>query len=103
MDDLLIVRSSDRVRPRLSQRRAQFPLGVNIGLVLGVAFGLIGATKLEQQPLVGMALGLAIGLALGGILGTLMKPRSKRRPAYPKDHYIGFPNSNEESEDSNKD
>lgn len=102
MDDLLIVRASDRVRVRSSQRRAQAPLGANIGLVMGVGFAAIGATQFEQNPAVGIALGLAVGLAIGGILGNLLKPRSSRRRAYPKSHYNGFPSTDVEAEEAEK-
>lgn len=98
MDDLLIVRASDRVRVRSSQRRAQAPLGANIGLVMGVAFAAIGATKFEHNPAIGIALGLAVGLAIGGVLGSLLKPRSRRRAVYPKSHYTGFPPTDVEEE-----
>lgn len=96
MDDLLIVRASDRVRLRPSQRRAQAPLGANLGLVLGATFAVLGASQFEQNPMTGMALGLAVGVAIGGALGKLFKPRSRRRTVYPRSHYNGFPPTDEE-------
>lgn len=98
MDDLLIVRASDRVRTRPSQRRGQAPLGANMGLVMGVAFGAIGATSFEQNPVIGIAFGLAVGLAIGGILGRLLKPRSHRRTVYPSKRYRGIPATDEADE-----
>ncbi|MDQ8196580.1 hypothetical protein QEH56_00385 [Pelagicoccus enzymogenes] len=98
MDDLLIVRASDRVRVRPSRRRAQAPMGANLGLVLGASFAAIGATGFAQNPAIGGAFGLAVGLALGGILGNLLKPRSRRSSVYPKSHYNGFPSTDVEEE-----
>ncbi|MDQ8186086.1 hypothetical protein [Pelagicoccus sp. SDUM812002] len=102
MDDLLIVRASDRVRVRSRDRRAQTPLGANIGLLLGVAFGAIGASSYPGNAAFGIAIGFAIGLAIGGILGSLIKPRSQRRAVYPKSHYSGFPPSDMETAESDE-
>lgn len=66
-------------------------MGANIGLVVGLAFAVIGASKFEQTPAIGIALGLVVGLVLGGVLGSVLKPRSRRRAVYPKRHYSGFP------------
>lgn len=100
MDDLLIVRASDRVRVRSRQRRAQAPLGANLGLIVGAGFAVIGATYLDQNPAVGIVLGLAIGLSIGGLLGNLLKPRSRRSTVYPKSHFTGFPESDPQEEET---
>lgn len=102
MDDLLIVRASDRVRTRPSQRRGQAPLGANVGLAMGVAFAAIGAAKFEQSPAIGIGIGLAVGLAIGGVAGHLLKPRSPRRTVYPNKHYRGIPPTEETEETPSK-
>lgn len=100
MDDLLVVRSSERIRPRHSQRRAQAPLAANIGLVLGAACGVAGASLYRANPLIGFAIGLAVGIAIGGVMKSLIKPRTPRKVVFPKNHYQGFPVSTDEKEDA---
>lgn len=69
---------------------------------MGLAFAVIGASKFEQNPAIGIAFGLAVGLVVGSVLGTFLKPRSERRTAYPKSHYAGFPSSDLEEGETEK-
>ncbi|MBC2606823.1 hypothetical protein [Pelagicoccus albus] len=104
MDDLLIVRSSDRVRPHLRHRREASPIGANFGIILGAACGIIGASQTPHSPTIGLALGLAVGIAIGGLIGPLLRSRFNRISRYPRNHYDGMPFSEpgEEQEDNEK-
>ena len=79
MDDMLIVRMSDRSRERFARRRRTAPIGANFGLVMGLPLAIAFASMLEGNPPIFMALGAAGGLAIGGLLGRFMTP--KRRPS----------------------
>ena len=102
MDDLLIVRASDRIRPRRYQRRAQVPLGANLGIVIGAACALVGMMSFSHYSLVGLIGGLGAGIVIGGILGPLLRPKSKRIARFPRKHYDGFPFPKEEAESEEK-
>lgn len=91
MDDLLIVRASERARPRRHQRRAQVPLGANLGIVIGASCGLVGMTQFPNNPPIGLVAGIGIGIVIGGIIGPLLRPKSKRPAQYPNKHYDGMP------------
>lgn len=95
MEDLLIVRISDRSKKRFERRRANVPLGANLGLALGAAFGLLFASGFDEAPLLGLALGIAVGLAIGGLLGRFLRPSDARRRKPRPFHYDGIPASGE--------
>src|SRR5690606_14527003 len=113
MDDLLITRRSDRSRARFATRRhGHAPLGANLGLLLGAAFGLLFLAMkqeagsglfagTEMQALSGYALtaGIAGGLAVGGLLGFLLKRGVPRRRQRRPNLYEGFPISPEQEAD----
>lgn len=103
MDDLLIVRASDRIRPRRHQRRAnQVPLGSSLGIGIGAAFGLLGATYFAHSPHIGLLAGITVGIAVGAAIGPLLRPKSKRVPRFDSKHYQGFPHPTEEQEEAEK-
>ena len=103
MDDLLIVRLSDRSRDRYRNRRRPTSLGANLGLLLGLAAGFaINPIMIDFLPVepntawvTSMAVGLAIGLSIGGLLSKAI-PLARRR-SKPVSHYRydGFPFSEE--------
>ena len=99
MDDLLIVRLSDRSRARYRHRHTPTPLGANFGIIIGALAGFLVAVRLfpanPTAPIIGLALGLAVGIAIGGVLGQFLKPRSRRRTKRRPDLYDGLPFSDE--------
>ena len=103
MDDLLIVRASERIRPRRHERRAdQVPLGASLGMVIGVACGFLGAVVYSANPTFGLMGGIGVGVIIGGLIGPLLRPKSKRIPRYSQKHYDGFPFPKEETVEAEK-
>lgn len=100
MDDLLIVRMSDRSKERTARSRrlnSQASLGMNLGLVVGVGLGLVFASNSSNaNPIVGMAIGLACGMILGGLFGKAIS--RKEKPKQTKKHCQGMPIDNCEGE-----
>lgn len=100
MDDLLIVRYSERTRTRRVRRNSSVPLNANLSMILGAALGLVLGVQLMSEnpdaPAIAILFGLIIGLAAGFLLTRLTKryrhPRKQRR-------YNGMPI--ETDEDSN--
>lgn len=104
MDDLLIVRMSDRSKKRFERRKGQSaaPLGMHLGLALGLALGIGFAAVSNADPKISMALGLAMGIAFGGLSGRFLKrnrPYERRTAAYS---YQGMPfeSEDEQTDDS---
>ena len=93
MDDLLIVRMSDRSKERYSRkgRVNAAPVGMHFGLLIGIGFGLALASATKSDPIIGIAIGTALGLVLGALTGRFLKPNrrfERRRSAYD---YEGMP------------
>jgi len=87
MDDLLIVRLSDRSKERFARREDRFSFGGALGLALGLPLGLAFAAGWQGDPTVGLAIGGGVGLALGTALGRFLPtparhPRPGRRGLY---------------------
>lgn len=93
MDDLLIVRLSDRSRTRYTHRRPPVAVGANLLLILGAACGVMFAPSSEALPIC-IALGVATGIAIGGVLGRLARPRSRPERQRKPDLYDGLPFAN---------
>lgn len=79
MDDLLIVRMADRSKERYycKRRHMQAPLGMNMGLVIGIGIGAIAISRFGADPLLGLGIGVGFGLIFGGLSGRFLKPRRK--------------------------
>jgi len=101
MDDLLIVRLSDRSKERFARREDRFSLGGALGLALGLPLGLAFAAGWQGDPTVGLAIGGGAGLALGTALGRFL-PTPARHPRPSRgDLYEGLPIEDEsETRDS---
>lgn len=104
MDDLLIVRISDRSKDRFSRKRRMrnAPLGMHFGLLAGVGFGLAFATASKIDPTIGVAVGTAFGLVLGALMGRFLKPNRHRRDKRrrPRYSYDGMPFGTEALDES---
>lgn len=103
MNDLLIVRMSDRSKERYTKRRDRSPIGANFGIIAGAAIGFMVVHRIYPEsstaPAIGAIIGLVIGVAGGGLLGRFLKPKSARHRKPRPDLYDGLPFSNEEEED----
>lgn len=93
MDDLLIVRMPDRSNERFSRksRARNTPVGMHLGLVLGIGLGLVFAAKSGSDPRVGLALGVAFGIAFGGLSGRFIKPNRRDKQPRHAYSYEGMP------------
>jgi|GEM_PF-646912 hypothetical protein len=105
MDDLLIVRMSDRSKERFDRRSRQksTPLGMNLGLALGLALGLGFASASNADPKIGMILGLAMGLAVGGLFGRFLKRSRPYKRGAASYAYEGMPFESEDDEQGDDD
>ena len=103
MDDLLIVRMSDRSKERYTNRRARTPMGVNLGAIAGAAVGFAMGIRLYPEspmaPMVGAIAGLLAGVAFGGIFGRILKLGRNTRRKPRVDIYDGIPFSKEENDE----
>ena len=102
MDDLLIVRMVDRSKERFSRkaRSANTPVGMHIGLVVGIGIGLMAASITNSSPLFGITIGTVFGLVFGTIAGRLLKPKRRYERIRPAYSYEGMPIENEEGDES---
>ena len=100
MDDLLIVRMSDRSKERFSRKRRDLnaPIGMNLGLIAGVGLGLVYANNAGASPQVGLGIGIVFGLVFGGLLGRFVKPVRRYKRFKPNYSYEGMPFENEKDE-----
>jgi len=92
MDDLLIVRQSDRMpsRRRRSERSAM-TLNAQLSMILGGTLGIVAGLRQasEHAAPMGLVLGMAIGLAAGNLLSRLSsRHRNCKRP---RRQYDGMP------------
>ena len=75
MDDLLIVRMADRSRGAIPANDAAWaPLGLNLGLVIGIGIGTVAISRYGADPLLGLGIGIGFGLSTGGLSGRFLKP-----------------------------
>lgn len=102
MDDLLIVRMSDRSKERFTRKRRKMdaPLGMNFGLILGIGIGVVAASRSGANPALSLGIGIAFGLVFGALAGRFLKPVRRYKRSTPKYSYEGMPFDAEEN-DSN--
>jgi len=98
MDDLLIVRMSDRSRERWQRSRRGTPLGANLGMLLGLPLALVFGSALQGEAPVYVAIGAAIGLAIGGIFGRFLANPRKPNPQARRRYYSGLPLPSDEED-----
>ena len=93
MDDLLIVRMADRSKERYSRKRhrMQAPLGMNLGLVLGIGLGAVAISRFGANPLLGLGVGVGFGIVFGGISGRFLKPRRRYQRVEKAYSFEGLP------------
>lgn len=98
MDDLLIVRMSDRSKERFSRKRRKMdaPIGMNFGLIMGIGIGAVAASKTGANPVMSLGVGIAFGVLFGALAGRFFKPvRRYQRTSSPYS-YEGMPFEEEE-------
>lgn len=108
MDDLLIVRMSDRSKERFSRKRRKMdaPIGMNFGLIIGIGIGVVAASKSGADPVASLGIGVAFGIVFGGLAGRFFKPARRYQRSISDYRYEGMTFESEEeaeSADSNDD
>ena len=99
MDDMLIVRMSDRSRQRHARNRRATPAGANLGLVMGLALAIpMGFSQGSSDPM-HILLGAGMGLVIGGLFGRFITRPRRPRPQSKVRHYRGMPFEEETEED----
>ncbi len=103
MDDLLIVRMTDRSKERYfhKRRRMQSPLGMNMGLVIGIGIGAVAISRFGADPLLGLGFSIGFGLIFGGLSGQFLKPRRRYERIKKAYSYEGLPCESEKDSDEN--
>ncbi len=105
MDDLLIVRMSDRSKERFSRKRRKMdaPIGMNFGMIIGIGVGMAAASKMGANPVMSLGLGVAFGLVFGGLAGRFFKRVRRYERIVSSYSYEGMPfETEEESETSSE-
>lgn len=106
MDDLLIVRMADRSKERYARkrRRMQAPLGMNLGLVVGMGVGVVAISRFGLDPAVGLGIGIGFGVIFGGLSGRFLKPRRRYQTVEKAYSFQGLPfESDSESDEETPD
>jgi len=101
MDDLLIVRMTDRSKERYfhKRRRMQSPLGMNMGLVIGIGIGAVAISRFGADPLLGLGFSIGFGLIFGGLSGRFLKPRRRYQRAEKAYSFEGLPFGSDKESD----
>ncbi len=102
MDDLLIVRMSDRSKERYSRKRRKMnaPIGMNFGLIVGIGAGAVIASKSGASPALSLGIGVAFGVLFGALAGRFFKPLRRYERSGPSYSYDGMPFEAEEDDAS---
>ncbi len=107
MDDLLIVRMSDRSKERFSRKRRKMdaPIGMNFGMIVGIGIGVVAASKAGANPLMSLGIGVAFGVVFGALAGRFFKPVRRYERTSSSYFYEGMPfeTDEESSEPDNGD
>lgn len=100
MDDLLIVRRSDRTKERFTRKRRKMdaPIGMNFGLIMGVGMGTVAASKAGADPLMSIGIGVAFGIVFGALAGRFFKRVHRYERTVSNYSYEGMPFESEEEE-----
>ena len=105
MDNLLIVRMSDRSKERLSRKRRKMaaPIGMNFGMIIGIGVGMVAASNMGAKPVMSLGLGVAFGLVFGGLAGRFFKRVRRYERIASSYSFDGMPfETEEESETSSE-
>jgi hypothetical protein len=105
MDDLLIVRVSDRSKERFSRKRRKMdaPIGMNFGMIIGIGVGMVAASKVGANPAMSLGIGVAFGVIFGGLAGRFFKRVRRYERTVSNYSYEGMPfETEEEPEPSSK-
>ena len=102
MDDMLIVRMSDRSRERFARNRRALPLGGSLGLVLGlpITIALLSSYNGDFPPYLGI--GAAIGIVFFAFFGRFLAPHRKKRPMANLRYYDGMPFPAEDEDEADE-
>lgn len=100
MDDLLIVRMSDRSKERFSRKRRglKAPIGINFGLIVGIGIGAVGANQAGADPAISLAIGVGFGIVFGALFGRFFKPLRRYERTGSNYTYEGMPFAAEEED-----
>ena len=100
MDDLLIVRMSDRSKERFTRKRRKMdaPVGMNFGLIMGVGIGVVAASKSGANPALSLGIGITFGIVFGALAGRFFKPARRYKRSTPHYTYEGMPFEAEEED-----
>ena len=101
MDDLLIVRRSDRSKERFTRKRRKMdaPIGMNFGLIAGIGIGTVAASKVGADPIMSIGIGVAFGIVFGALAGRFFKRVRRYERTVSNYSYEGMPFETE-AEDS---
>ena len=105
MDDLLIVRMSDRSKERLSRKRRKMaaPIGMNFGMIIGIGVGMVTASNMGANPVMSLRLGVAFGLVFGGLAGRFFKRVRRYERIASGYSFEGMPFETEEESETSSD
>lgn len=99
MDDMLIVRMSDRSRERFTRNRRALPLGGNLGLIFAIPLTIVFAKLIDGEFPLYLGIGAAVGIAFFAFFGRFITPLRKKRPMAGIRHYDGLPFSSEDEDE----
>jgi hypothetical protein len=69
----------------------QAPLGMNLGLVIGIGAGVVAISRFGADSAIGLGLGIGLGIIFGGLSGRFLKPRRKYERAEKAYGFQGLP------------
>ncbi len=102
MDDLLIVRMSDRSKQRFSRKRRKMdaPIGMNFGMIIGIGIGTVAASRIGANPVMSLGIGVAFGVIFGALAGRFFKRVRRYERTASNYSYQGIPFETEEDAES---